>query len=586
MGPHARTRRLGIAAAVTTVAAAALSLGTAPAGQATGAVGFTAPVFVDQSRAGGEPGIIHSSKFGTLIYSAHEGTTHLDRVGVPSSSTAQFLCPDPAGRNCYENHVWVWTSTDDGATWTWRDEGPQYTGFSDPDLTEDAGGTIYDTGIDLANDAVFSSSDGGVTWPNGTAQCHEGDRPWLAGGVAGEVFMTTDEQTVDGHTLYHSSDSGNTCDSNFIHDNGTMPDGTTSWSGFGKGIYDRFDGSFIEPAQFTGKNLFKVGISRLPNAADAFKGGGETFQPQEVADTPGIYGPFGAPEVISMDSAQNIYFAWDTDERDSGGSGGCSDTTPNSGGGPTPLPNRILLEVGKYVSPGKWNFLPPISLAKQGNARVLWPWSVAGSDGNVSVVWYQMDKMVDPDCDIYNNQSVPDVKTFIYEAHISNATDPATRQITLSNASGRAIHEGGICDSGTTCVASGQDRRLGDYFTNNLDGRGCVVIASGDTTVPDAVTGQPRITSLPIFIRQNSGPSLTGQDCGSTTAVTSSVSAASSTSSSSSSGSGGTAPAKLPNTAAAAAGGRGAAGGALVALAGVTAVAAAARRRRRGGGPG
>jgi len=64
-------------------------------------------------------------------------------------------------------------------------------------------------------------------------------------------------------------------------------------------------------------------------------------------------------------------------------------------------------------------------------------------------------------------------------------------------------------------VVTGQDRRLGDCFTNSIDGRGCVIIASGDTTVPD-LTGEPRITSLPIFIKQTSGPSLTtGKDCAS-----------------------------------------------------------------------
>jgi hypothetical protein len=141
---------------------------------------------------------------------------------------------------------------------------------------------------------------------------------------------------------------------------------------------------------------------------------------------------------------------------------------------------------------------------------------VAGSPGNASVVWYQMDQLVDPDCDIAasNGQPAPGVKTYIYEAHITNAVDPARRAITVTSASGRFIHQGGICDSGTTCAATGQDRRLGDYFTNYVDANGCVVIASGDTTVPDAITGGDRITSLPIFIAQNSGPSLTGKDCG------------------------------------------------------------------------
>jgi hypothetical protein len=586
-----RRRRLGITAAVAFAAAAAVSFGTAPSTHATGAVGFAPPTFVDMVRAGGEPGIIHSSKFGTLIYSSHEGTTHIDRVGITSNSTAQFLCPNLGGADCYRNRVWIWTSDDNGATWTLRDQGFAGQGFSDPDLTEDAAGTIYDTGIDLANDSVFSSKDGGKTWPNGTTNCHEGDRPWLAGGVAGEVFMSTDDEVSTGnpmHTLFHSTDYANSCGSNGIVDMGAMPNGD-NWEGFGKGVYDPVDRSFIEPAQFTtpgdpgpappvtqSSSLTHVGISILPNAADAFSHGGETFHPVEVAATPGVFSPFGAPEVVSMDSAENIYFAWDTDDRDATRTAGC-------GNGATPLPNRIMLEVGKKVGPGQWQFLPPISLAHQGNARVLWPWSVAGSAGNVSVVWYQMDKMVDPDCDQYHGATIADARTYIYEAHISNATDPATRQITVTNASGRFIHEGGICDSGTTCVATGQDRRLGDYFTNSVDARGCVIIASGDTTVlDDTVSGQPRITSLPVFIRQNSGPSLTtGADCGATTATTSGGVQGTTTTSSSSSASSSAQPAAaaMPNTAS----GAGAAAGATALAAAVLALSAARRRPARRG---
>jgi hypothetical protein len=555
-----------------------LSLATAPATHAdSNAVTFSTPSFVDTVKAGGEPGILHSTRHGTLVYSSHEGTTHLDRAGVFGQSTTEFFCPNPPAGQCYQNHVWVWTSDDNGATWKARDEGLKYTGFSDPDLTEDAAGTVYDTGIDLANDALFSSNDGGKTWTNGTAQCHEGDRPWLAGGVAGEVFLTTDTITGNGRMLFHSGDYGNSCDSTAIADSGSYGSGT--FSGFGKGVYDRVDGSFIEPAQFTDASgkVAGFGISRLPHAASAFAGGTQTFQPvQTVATTTGVYSPFGVPEVISMDSAENIYFAWDTNERDPNGAGGCSKDVPNSGGGPTPLPNHIMLQIGRHVGPGAWSWEAPISLAHQGNARVLWPWSAAGADGSVSVVWYQMDKMVDPDCDIYNGQPVPDAKTYIYEAHITNATDPARRQITVTNASGRAVHEGGICDSGTTCVASGQDRRLGDYFTNAIDGKGCVLIASGDTTVPDPATGQPRITSLPIFIKQTSGPSLSGGTCGATT-----VSAAATTPSATPSATarGATAAVGLPNTAAPSSGTVAAA----TAAAGVAALTAAlAVRRRRG----
>jgi hypothetical protein len=60
---------------------------------------------------------------------------------------------------------------------------------------------------------------------------------------------------------------------------------------------------------------------------------------------------------------------------------------------------------------------------------------------------------------------------------------------------------------------TGQDRRLGDFFTNAIDARGCVLIATGDTTVK-AANGTERPTALPIFLRQTSGPGLFGKSCG------------------------------------------------------------------------
>jgi hypothetical protein len=514
-------------------------LGNIDAASAMGAVGYSSPVFVDSVRAGGEPLIWYSHKFGDLIYSSHEGTTHLDRNGATgAASTAGFLCPgalEPmVQQSCYSNHVWIWTSTDHGKTWVWREEGLQYSGFSDPDLTEDAAGNIYDTGINLVNDALFSSPDGGKTWPTGTANCTGGDRPWLAGGKANEVFLSTDTNQA-GHQLFYSNDAGASCSSTTIVDNGAYGGGT--YSGFGKMAYDPVDGSIVEPAQFhNADGSFGVGISRLANAAQAFSSGSGTFQPQEVVNKTSVFSPFGVPEIVVMDAQENIYFSWDTDDREaSTTTNGCGQL-PNMAGGPTPKPSHIMFVTGKHVGPGSWQFSAPISLEAYGPARIpgtrsLWPWTVVGSPGNVSVVWYQMDQLVDPDCDIAasNGQPAPGVKTYIYEAHITNALDPASRAVTVTNASGRSIHQGGICDSGTTCAATGQDRRLGDYFTNYVDANGCVIIASGDTTVPDAVSGTDRITSLPIFIAQNSGPSLSGKDCGAVPAPVSGAAGAGST---------------------------------------------------------
>jgi hypothetical protein len=149
----------------------------------------------------------------------------------------------------------------------------------------------------------------------------------------------------------------------------------------------------------------------------------------------------------------------------------------------------------------------PVTISAPSGARVLWPWGVAGDPGKVSVVWYQSNKVNDPDC------AGDDVNWSIYESHIEGADNPATMKASAPiNASGGQIHTGGICQGGTTCVATGQDRRLGDFFTNAIDARGCETIASGDTRLTD--NGAQLPTARPIFIRQTSGPPLIGSvDC-------------------------------------------------------------------------
>src|SRR5205823_11827395 len=73
---------------------------------------FTSGVYVDQQLAGGEPTIMADPLHGTLIYTAHEGTTHLYRDGIVSSPWGNF---DFVANYC--NQVSVWTSRDGGANW-------------------------------------------------------------------------------------------------------------------------------------------------------------------------------------------------------------------------------------------------------------------------------------------------------------------------------------------------------------------------------------------------------------------------------------------------------------------------------------
>ncbi|MFL5895830.1 MAG: hypothetical protein ACJ76Z_12060 [Thermoleophilaceae bacterium] len=465
-------------------------------------MGFSTPAYVDKDLHGGEPLLWEDTIHHTLLYTAHEGTTHLYRPGF-NSITGDFTFVDN-----YRNQVILWVSKDDGKTWTrinyqgtgFSTDPTKNTGFSDPDFTQDAGGRVYDTGIDLANDALFSSPDGGITWDRGTVQCNDGDRPWLAGGNKDEVFMSTDtvedgfgDPTGTGHSLFQSKDGGNTCQKVATDYGTTDKGGTTAYVGYGKLFMDHARQRIIEPELYQGKDE-SGNTKTLAIGAGTWKRGDSQFAPHFIGNTT-LQGHF---PIIALDSNDTAYLFWDTDPRDKNGKDGC-------GGGPTPLANSIQMTVSKDFGQ-TWS--APVTISAPAGARVLWPWAVAGDPGKVGVVWYQSNKVNDPDC------AGDDVKWSIYETHIEGADNPATMRVSPPvDAAGAVIHTGGICQGGTTCVATGQDRRLGDFFTNAIDARGCEIIASGDTRLTDEM-GNQLPTARPIFIRQSSGPPLIGSvDC-------------------------------------------------------------------------
>ncbi len=470
--------------------AAAFVAAALPGASSAGPQGptFGPPVYVDQTLAGGEPLIFADTLHGRLIYSSHEGTTHLYRDGIVSSPWGDFSFVSN-----YCNQVNIWTSADGGVNWI-RDhylDSPCPTsptdsqGFSDPDLTQDAGGRVYDTGINLVNDSLFSSMDGGQTWDHGTADCHDGDRPWLAGGKADQVFMGTDtvEGSNSGHEVFVSNDGGATCSATGIPDNGSLPDGGT-FTGFGKLYFDHKTGTLVEPALFNhGDGSFGIGISTLAPGASS-------FVPHEAVHGTSLYAHWPA---IAIDSAGAVYVVWDTDTRQPGTTGGCN-------GAQTPVANSIMLVSTKDLG-ATWS--KPFTVAHPGT-RVFWPWIAAGDAGKISVVWYQTEKADGvPDMDCQTGH------VHVMESSLLNATSSKPQQWTV-DAVGRAVHVGSVCQGGTTCVATGQDRRLGDYFTNALDAHGCVLIATGDTRLTDPTTGGPLPTARPLFVKQTGGPRLIG----------------------------------------------------------------------------
>ena len=535
-------RRPALAGGVATLSVAALAalpitgLASAP----------SAPTFtrhaVDSTLAGGEPLVTaYSNKANgaDLAYTSHEGTTHLFRDGLISPDTSNICATPtvppqstPSGYVCsYTNQVNVWTSTDSGATWQRTTVGPNGVGptspfglgFSDPDWTTDEGGWLYNTGIDLANDAVFASSDGGRSFPVGNNNCHSGDRPWLAGGTAGEVFLATDT-TVDantslssGHEIFRgvitqvagqttlqcygaggalipSDPSGATGPGINDYGNSSTSRGGT-YSAAGKLFYDHnagaYHGALVDPALFSNKDGSSgVGISILPNADQAFADPSVTQFPQQF-EVPGTTGVFAHWPSIGIDANDVVYLVWDTTTTDANGN----------------LDNAIKLSTLDLKNTAA-GFTTPLTITAPGKS-VLWPWvavpTTKAGAGNVGVVWYQYDGVTNPDSGSGN--------VSIMAANVFGAGGAGATVLGPVDPVGSPIHSGGMCQSGTTCVATGQDRRLGDFFTDAVDQNGCLMIASGETS-----TDPSAATSRPMFLQQTGGTGLTGQSCTAPTA--------------------------------------------------------------------
>jgi hypothetical protein len=254
----------------------------------------------------------------------------------------------------------------------------------------------------------------------------------------------------------------------------------------------------VEPALINDKdgNLSAIGVSTAtPNDSNTYK-----FTPHQVATLPnGMTTHF---PTLALDSAGTLYLVWDSNDRVANTTGGCYPAIGQPGGSESPAPNAIFMAASKDFGE-TWS--QPIEVARPGT-KVFWPWVTAGTAGRVAIAYYQSNKLADIDCE----------KSDISVRAVSiTGADTASPQMTDVDPVGRPIaKDTTVCQGGTTCVVTGQDRRLGDYLTIAPDLDGCLMIATGDVTQPDPNTGQPRQTSLPLFVHQNGGTSLFGGTCG------------------------------------------------------------------------
>ena len=418
-------------------------------------LGFADRVVIDPDRAGGEPVAVVGHD-GSLNVSAHAGTTHLYKNPDALGGVDDFAVG-------YTNQVLNWRSVDGGRTWDYiglagLNAGPHSatsTGFSDPDYAIDQAGNIYNTEIDLANVSVFASLDDGQSYALANPEATSGDRPWLAALEDGEVFLYVNTA----RQLWRSADHG------------------VTWLPIGVNVPINAK-PYPDPVNPDDGLIGPVGRSAIAITADD----GESWT---VHAGPALRsGTQFFDTGLAVDAAGNAYLATAGQDTDGG-----------------------YVDFSYFDRDAEaWGEVSQIPLPFDG--RAMWSWVTAGDEGRVNVSW-MMSPADDPrSFHLVSATTLNATGTTVTCPDGSTAFVPP--QWSVAVATPDPIHVGAVCLSGTTCnlnTGEGGDRRLGDFFTTEVDPEGRVFLVSADTTLESAFGG-PKPVGNPIFVLQDEGPLL------------------------------------------------------------------------------
>ena len=422
---------------------------------------FSAPILIDGTRAGGEP-VIAITHQGHILVSAHPGFTHYHPSGEDPAATADLATP-------FAGQSYMWRSTDNGTTWTplgipgvgpvpAQPDGPRNAGLgvSDPEFTVMPDGTICFTDLEnLAMSSTSCSSDDGLSWlpGNPVASGAPTDRQWLAS--YGNEFYFTANYFTD-HHLRASKDKGLTWE-----DRGDVPCS-------GDLVADPSNGHLV------------VGCG--PGVAVS-EDAGRTWS--DVRGVPEHETGSRAMSEPGIDGAGNVWVTWGQDEKSLWAAG-----SPDEGK-TWPWVIDLTPHVKLFASTN------PSAGTSTGNGTYVWPWISAGSDGRFAVTWFH--SFADGPS---NKQNGP---WYVLSATVVGA-NTAAPSVAVSQLTPKPMHDGPICQSGTTCQVSsvqGQasgDRRLGDFFETTIGNDGYLYgVWSNTGEKPTDVISHPQ------FVRQTGG---------------------------------------------------------------------------------
>lgn len=375
----------------------------------------------------GEPSIAVDRSHGNALY-----------VSAPVGGPA-ILGGTPGG-------VDFWRSFDGGATWSYSQPvfgGNATTGGFDSHVLVADNGDVWLADLGVAAIYVGRSTDRGATFTGTTPAGIDSDREWLgiytpAGASAPtKTFVSYHDINVDNlpyECLIVNGQIGQPWCNPMATDPVAIANGTGN-TVIGPQVFDRAGNVysvFGTPGAPSGGAPAAIRNLYLAKSPD-----GVLFSNTLVYSAPMGFDVAGIFPVIAIDRADNLYIAWS--ER----------ATPYG-----PSVTKVSVSSDKGVT---WS--GPRTLSSPTGSAVL-PWLVAGSAGQLDVVWVGTTS---------GSTNDPTADWFVYMAQTQNALAAAPKY-SVSRVTGQPIRYGNICLSGLGCTTAGDDGRiLLDFISVDID---------------------------------------------------------------------------------------------------------------------
>jgi len=354
-------------------------------------------------------------------------------------------------------------------------------GGGDTQVDINAGnGVLYFTSQEsLANQAVGTSFDHGLTFPAGNVDpvaaqtSGDVDRQWLANWKGTSTVFLAYHSPVVGEYIMRSDQAGKT--GSWYNPSGLNAPQIVGVTQSGALLADNTGGPnnhtlYVSYLDFP-DGTFMVGVSN---------DGGATFVWHPV--------PAGGARnftKIFMDNAGNLYATW-----------------VSSWDQKTYLSTSLASDPANVGHPAtKWS--QPVVVSDASQHVTIFSDGVAGSPGRIGITYYGTTaKVANPDSVTPGAGGWSPILAMSTDALCQWSSTPcAGPTFTQSHIAHQINQDDNICTSGTTCLATGGNRNLLDYFTPSLDNDGHIGVVWSDGY------NQTKMPFVKVS-RQATGPSL------------------------------------------------------------------------------